>query len=140
VEALLVKARDLNDRAVKFKSSPRNVKLAVKNMQEDYLYQKFIVDSSCNIECEFTPAEKKEVRAADVYQETLLLKPYSVNMIIFQKKAKEPEVLPGEAKEPAIPKIISEGSGAGKSLNITEEIPKSEAAPDAAGLFNNGEF
>jgi len=139
-EALLLKARELNDRAAKFRASPRNLKLTIKNMQEDYLYHKFIVDSSCNIECEFIPAEKKEVRAADVYQETLSLKPYSVNMIIFKKKAKEPEVPPGEAKEPAIPKIISEGSGAGKSLNITEEAPKSEAAPDAAGLLNNGEF
>jgi len=139
-EALLLKARELNDRAIKSKASLRNLKLTIKNIQEDYLYQKFIVDSSCNVECEFTPAEKKEVRAADIYEETISLKPYSVNMIIFKKKLKEPEALPVEAKEAAVPKIISEGSGADKSLNIKEEAPKIKAAPDAAGFPDNGEF
>ncbi len=140
LDGLLIKAREINDRAAKFKTSPREVKLEVKNMQDDYLYQKFIVDSSCNVNCEFAPHEEKEVRAAGIYQETLSLKPYSVQLIIFKKKPKEPVAAPSEAKEPAVPKIISEGSGAAKSLNITEETPKTEIIPEAASLPDSGEF
>ena len=130
VEALLRKVQELNDQVIKFKSSPRNIKLAIKNMPEDYVYQKYTIDFSCNIGCELVPFEEKEVRAADLYQETLSLKPYSVNMIIFKKKPKEPENPATETKAQVAPTIVSEGSGTTKSLNITQETPKSEAAPN----------
>jgi hypothetical protein len=90
-KTVLKKAKELNERAIKFKSSCRNIKIGIKNLKENYLYQRYTVDSSCSNECKFAPVEEKEVSPADLYQELLCLSPYSVNLVILKPKPKEPE-------------------------------------------------
>jgi len=103
LKTLLTRAKELNDRAEKFKSGTRNINMSIKNIQGNYLYQRYIIDSSCSINCAFTPFEEKELNLPDRYQETLTLNPYSVNMIILTKKQPaEPESTVGvEPEQPA---------------------------------------
>jgi uncharacterized protein YeaO (DUF488 family) len=89
VKLLLKKAQELNDLATKFQTQSRNLKISIKNLKENYLYQRYAIDSSCNINCEFVPAEEKGISASELYQETLTLSPYSVNTIILKKKPPE---------------------------------------------------
>ena len=91
-KTVLKKAKELNEQAMKFKSSNRNIKIGIKNLKENSLYQRYAVDSSCSNECKFAPVEEKEVTPSDLYQEILSLSPYSVNLIILKPKPKEPEV------------------------------------------------
>ncbi len=91
LKALLKKAQELNDKAKKFESSARNIKIGIKNLKTNYLYQRYTLDSSCSLNCEFAANEQKEVNAAELYQEALSLKPYSVHMIVLKEKPKEPE-------------------------------------------------
>lgn len=110
-KTVLKKAKELNEQAMKFKSSNRNIKIGIKNLnpvrnlaqkdgsvgisngvKENYLYQRYAVDASCSNECKFAPVEEKEVAPSDLYQEILSLSPYSVNLIILKPKPKEPEV------------------------------------------------
>lgn len=99
VKALLKKAQELSVQAAKFSASSRNLKLSLKNIKENYLYQRYAVDSSCSVNCEFVPLEKKEVSIIDLYQEALTLNPYSVNLIILKKKPPEPENAPAEQQD-----------------------------------------
>ena len=100
VQGLLTEARRLGDLAKKFSSSERKLKLSIKNLKENYTYSKYVVDSSCSRNCEFAPAEEKELNAPETYQEELILKPYSVQMIILKKKPKEPEAAPAAGEQP----------------------------------------
>jgi predicted secreted protein len=70
--------------------------LLIKNLKDNYLYQRYTVDESCGLGCDFLPTEEKEIAITDLYQETIVLKPYSVNMITLKKKPPEPE----KPKEP----------------------------------------
>lgn len=90
LKAALKKAQELDALAAKFISSSRNIKLEVKNLKDDYLYQRYTVDSSCSSNCQFAPVEEKEIKPGP-YQEILVLSPYSVNMIIFKKNPKAAE-------------------------------------------------
>ena len=111
VKNILKKAHELSDSAKKFAANDRNIKIEVKNLNPEknkstdatapadpnelkvkYLYQRYIVDASCNSNCEFSPVEEKDISAFESYQEKLTLKPYSVQMIVLKKKPKEPEV------------------------------------------------
>ncbi|MBU4346669.1 MAG: hypothetical protein KKH29_05030 [Candidatus Omnitrophica bacterium] len=94
VKTLLKKVQELNDRAQNSGSTNRNIKINIKNLKGDYSYQRYAIDSSCNLNCQFMPIEEKEVSASGPYQEILKLEPYSVNMIILKKKPKEPESPP----------------------------------------------
>jgi hypothetical protein len=125
----LKKVKELNDRAGKFKTSPRNLKIGIRNLKENYLYQRYVVDSSCSKECPFLPIEEKEVGAGDLYQESLSLSPYSVQLVILKQKPKEepvtapaPEIqtpanitVPAESGTPKHP--LASGVTAG---NVTE--------------------
>ena len=91
--AVLRKAKELSDKAAKFNSLARNIKVGIKNLKENYLYQRYSTDSSCSQDCAFVPVEEKEINPADLYEETLSLSPYSVNLIILRPKPKEPEVI-----------------------------------------------
>jgi hypothetical protein len=86
VKALLKKAQELNDQAQTAKDKNRNLKLGIKNLKDTYLYKRYTVDSKCTINCEFTPTQEQELAPAELYQETLDLSPYSVEMIILSKK------------------------------------------------------
>jgi len=110
LKALLKKAQELNDQAIKFKSRARNINVDIKNIsasrnkspktaasdvsnevKENYLYQRYVVDSSCSANCKFTPVEEKDLNISDAYHEALALNPYSLTLIILSKKPKSPE-------------------------------------------------
>lgn len=91
VKALLKKAVDLNAQAAGFKDAPRNLRINIKNLKGEYLYSRYTVDSSCSSNCKFQPADEKEISGAEAYQETLSLKPYSVNMLVLRQKSKGPD-------------------------------------------------
>jgi hypothetical protein len=101
VKALLKKIQELNDKAKKFETVSRNIKLGIKNLKSSYQYLRYTVDSSCGLNCEFTPSEQKEISAPELYQEVLSLKPYSVHMIVFKKKPAVPETTPAVGTQPA---------------------------------------
>jgi hypothetical protein len=106
VKNALKKALELSDRAKTFASQPRNIKIGIKNLKDNHLYQRYAVDSSCASDCKFVPIEEKEISIADTYQETLSLNPYSVNLIILRKKPKEPEVIPSvPAEQPQVQNV-----------------------------------
>ena len=91
LKTLLKKAQELNAQADKFKALTRNLKLAIKNLNGKYTYQRYTIDSSCSMNCEFKPVEEKEIQAAEVNQQDLSLRPYSVHLLILKKKIEEPE-------------------------------------------------
>ncbi len=99
VKSLLTAAQELNDRAEKFKSLARTVNINIKNVKGNYLYQRYVVDSSCSSNCAFKPVEEKDLNLSDAHQEKLSLSPYSVNMIILSKKPAEPETTAAPAAE-----------------------------------------
>jgi hypothetical protein len=97
---LIREALALNEGAKKHLNSERAIDLSIKNLKGSHLYRRYAVDSSCGIACDFTTKDEKEVAIEGVYQESLSLKPYSVQMIIFKKKAEipKPEVSPAAEK------------------------------------------
>jgi len=92
LKSALVYAQKLNELAIKFSKSSRSLKLKIKNISGDYLYQRYKIDYTCNLNCEFKPAEEKEIAVSEFYEEKIILEPYSVNMIILKPKPKEIEV------------------------------------------------
>jgi hypothetical protein len=118
VKALVAKAQELNSRAQERLSSPRKVKLTLKNLKENYLYSRYSVDSSCALNCEFSPAQEKEIAAAELVQEPLDLAPYSLQMIILKKKPEEPA--PDPVVSPAQPAAESAAAPAAEQ-KATEE-------------------
>ena len=97
VKSLLKKAQELNDKAKKFEAGSRNIKIGIKNLKTDYLYQRYTIDSSCSLDCGFAANEQKEISAPELYQEVISLKPYSVHMVILMKKQQETETPAHEA-------------------------------------------
>ena len=137
VKVLLKKAKELRESAKKFETETRNLKLGIKNLKENYLYFRYTVDSSCSSGCDFVAKEEKEVTAGDLYQETLALSPYSLNLIILKKKPKEPEkVTPPEITEQ--PAAVTPESGKEKpdesgSVGMQSNISESqETIPEPA--------
>ncbi|MDD5431638.1 MAG: cellulase family glycosylhydrolase [Candidatus Omnitrophica bacterium] len=101
VKNFLRKAQELNSREKKFETTPRNIKLQIKGLKGNYLYEKYVVDSSCAQNCKFAPQEDKELPMLQSFQETLVLKPYSVQLILLKNKPPDPEPEVKEAvKEP----------------------------------------
>ena len=98
LKSVLKKAQELNDQAVRFANSERSAKINIKNLNGDYLRQIYTIDSTCALNCDFAPAEEKTVNIAGAYLEGLVLKPYSVNLLVFKKKPPEPAA-PQEAKD-----------------------------------------
>jgi hypothetical protein len=111
-KALLQKAEELFDRAETFKNTPRNLKINIKNLKGEYLYQKYTVDDSCSLDCNFLPQEEKPVITSGLFQEALALKPYSVSMIILKKTpqdATKSEIDTGKPVEKPADKAIDTG-------------------------------
>ena len=129
LKATLKKAGELTGLAKRLESEARNLKIMIKNLKENYLYQRYALDSSCSANCAFSPTEEKEVSAQDLYQETLTLSPYSLNLIILKKKPPEPQVVP-ETKTEAAPQEANvtkaETSGEPKVENAKEPEKKRE--------------
>ncbi|MFA5275413.1 MAG: cellulase family glycosylhydrolase [Candidatus Omnitrophota bacterium] len=98
VAGFLSSALQISERTKKYASDARNVKINIKNLKENYLYQLYTVDSNCVKSCLFSPREEKEVAAGD-YSATLAISPYSVNMIVFKVRPKEPAPAPVKEEE-----------------------------------------
>jgi hypothetical protein len=121
LRAVLKKGQELNEQAAKFSNTERTLKLNIKNLKDDYAYQRYTVDSSCTLNCDFVPAEEKAIKVTDAYQETLTLKPYSVNMLIFKKKPKEPETAnPESAGQAGPPEPAKKEQAASKQSDAKE--------------------
>ncbi|MFH0790078.1 MAG: hypothetical protein V2A64_00430 [Candidatus Omnitrophota bacterium] len=103
LKTLFKKTRELNNKAERFKTTPRGITLNIKHLKTDYLYQKYIIDESCNLNCAFTPVEEKTAGAGDLYQDSFTLKPYSVNMIVLKPKPPEPKnISPNLPEKPVV--------------------------------------
>ena len=89
LKTMLKKAQELNEQASAFKVSNRKINFNIKNLKENYLYQRYIIDSSCVLNCRFVPTEEKEINGSDSYKEILTLPPYSLQLIILKKKPQE---------------------------------------------------
>ncbi|MDI6605523.1 MAG: hypothetical protein QME65_00010 [Candidatus Omnitrophota bacterium] len=86
IKGLLKKAKELNEKAAKVSTLARRLNLNINNLKGNYLYRRFSVDSSCSMDCGFAPVEEKEIQPAGSYQELLELSPYSVQMVILERK------------------------------------------------------
>jgi hypothetical protein len=128
LKTLLKKAKELSDRARTLETTARPLKIGIKNLQEDYLYERYTVDSSCSHNCEFKAVEQKEVVPAEKsYQETLYLDPYSVNLIVLRKKPKE---------EPIPKEEIAEEAPAQPLESKADEIPVPVVVQNATNATN----
>jgi hypothetical protein len=126
VKNFLKKAQEANDYAEKFKSAPRNLNFTIKNLKDDYFYQIYSVDESCNVSCDFAPIAEKEIAATDVYQEKIVLKPYSVNLIVLKKKPKELEK-PKESQQLTEPEKVVQPQPPQEALKEKESAQPAEA-------------
>ncbi|MCX5712897.1 MAG: hypothetical protein NTY47_07575, partial [Candidatus Omnitrophica bacterium] len=79
------------DLALGLEGKDREFKLIIKNINGVYSYERYTIDSSCSLNCDFSPAEKKDVDIEKEYGQNLVLKPYSLNLIILKPRPKEPE-------------------------------------------------
>ena len=91
IKNLLKKAVELKDLALAMEGKDRVFKLILKNLKGGYVYQRYTLDSSCSVNCEFSPRQTKEVNMTEQYEEKLELKPYSVSLIMLSPKPKEAE-------------------------------------------------
>lgn len=91
LRALLSSVVEVNDKAKKFMEVGRKVNLSLKNLKEEYLYERYTVDASSKAGLEFKPQEEKAAEiASGVFEEKLELKPYSVHLILLKKKTANP--------------------------------------------------
>ena len=93
---ILLKASQLAQKAQRPEEIKRILKIQLKNINGNFLYQRFAVDSSCGLNCEIKPIETKELTLDGIYEEELVLSAHSVNFLLFEKK---PEVDLEKAKE-----------------------------------------
>ncbi|MFA6350294.1 MAG: cellulase family glycosylhydrolase [Candidatus Omnitrophota bacterium] len=90
VKNMLKKAIDLKDLAFVLESKDRIFKLTIKNINGAYNFERYTIDSTCSLNCDFLPVEKREVDIKQEYCQDLTLKPYSLNLIILSPRFKEP--------------------------------------------------
>ncbi|MFA5100955.1 MAG: hypothetical protein WC547_08750 [Candidatus Omnitrophota bacterium] len=95
-KTMLKKAQELNDSAARFSAAGRNFKIVLKNLKEDYVVERYTVDSACNSNCELLPAGLEQSASAGGLSISLMLNPYSVNLVVFTKKTKEEAQRPQE--------------------------------------------
>ncbi|MCM8800780.1 MAG: hypothetical protein NC912_02025 [Candidatus Omnitrophica bacterium] len=96
VKNLLKKALDLDNKAKRFSKESRILKINIKNLKEDYLYQRYVIeDKGTNL----LPVEEKRLEKLDLFSQSLEIKPYSVQFLLIKKKPAEPEVTLEESTE-----------------------------------------
>jgi hypothetical protein len=98
VKSLLVKAKELSDKARKAETANRNINLSLKNITGEYSYSRFSVDSSCAINCEFKPVQEKDLSLTGSFQEVLSVTPFSLTLIVLKKKPELPKVTDDSGK------------------------------------------
>jgi hypothetical protein len=91
VKGMLKKAQELNDSSARFSAAGRNIKIVLKNLKDDQVYERYAVDSACNSNCAFVPAEADQPVTAAAPVISFVLNPYSVNVVVLTKKPKEAE-------------------------------------------------
>ncbi|MCX5707851.1 MAG: hypothetical protein NTY14_02545 [Candidatus Omnitrophica bacterium] len=92
---LLKRSLDVFESSQRLIDLPRQLKLEIKNLKNDYLYTRYSIDSACGFNCEFAPVEEKSITFSEgAYGEKLTLKPYSVHLIILKPKPVELKVAP----------------------------------------------
>jgi beta-xylosidase len=96
IKARLKQAVALNEAARLKIMGVQNVNLNLNGLTGEYIYKKYIVDKSCRLDCVFQPQQEKEVKVVSTYRETLALEPYSVVLILIDRKQAEPVVGEGE--------------------------------------------
>ncbi|MGE5308284.1 MAG: GH39 family glycosyl hydrolase [Deltaproteobacteria bacterium] len=108
VRNLIVKGRELNEAASRYRKEPRNVRLSLKNLaQSPYSFQRFTIDGDTPENVSFTPAEEKELTPTEGNcQEELSLAPYSVTLVLLKPRP-APAPVPEEQPAPA-PIVLKE--------------------------------
>jgi hypothetical protein len=143
VKTMLKKAQELNDSAARFSAAGRNIKIVLKNVKEDYVAERYTVDSACNSNCDLPAVELEQVASAGSTSISLVLNPYSVNLVVLTKRQKEalrPQEIDKALEEAAKQKEIQqeqpkepEKPGASKPLAVEkQDIPKQDAGKPAA--------
>lgn len=94
MKALLKKALAVHQQAYSAQTEARVIHFQVKNIEGSYLYQRYVIDDGCSADCQFVPREEKVMSIARDYQETLTVKPYSVSLVLLQKKDPVPVATP----------------------------------------------
>ncbi|MFH1413322.1 MAG: hypothetical protein ABIG56_00530 [Candidatus Omnitrophota bacterium] len=126
VKVMLEKARVLNNRAILLAQEPRKITVEIKNLKGNYLYEKYVVDSSCRLDCPFNPVGKKEVITSDIYQETFTMNPYSLNMIILDSKPIEVQKEQGLEQPAAEAAEAAEATEKTTLIEQEQEVEQSE--------------
>jgi hypothetical protein len=91
LRALLSSVVEVNDKAKKYLEASRIMNLSLKNLKEEYLYERYTIDASSKAGLEFKPQEEKEANiASGVFEEKLELTPYSVHLVLLKKKNSNP--------------------------------------------------
>lgn len=87
LKSFLQKAQELNARAKSAAVDKRMVKLNIKNIKGEYSYKKYIIDDAHFKAADFKANENKDISLSGPYEEELSLAPYSVQMIVLEKKS-----------------------------------------------------
>lgn len=100
VKALISKALEQKELAQKFIQRSRKLTINFRGLKDNYICQRYAIDSSCSLNCEFAPAVESEILkdASGQALYSLSLNPYSVYMLLLKKK---PEPPPPEPPPPA---------------------------------------
>ncbi|HOU35766.1 MAG TPA: hypothetical protein PK562_00680 [Candidatus Omnitrophota bacterium] len=126
VRAMLKKAQELNDSAARYSSAARNIKIVLKNLKEDYLAERYTVDSGCNSNCEMVPQELEQTVAPGTSSISMVLNPYSASLLVLTKKPKD-QMRPHE-----IEKALEEA--AKRKEAPQEQAKEPEKSPEPAAL------
>lgn len=98
IKTAVEEAIALNEIAKSKASQPQNINLNLIGLEGDYSYKKYIVDKSCRLDCAFSPRQEREIEGVTTYREALILEPYSVVLIMIDKKSIEKKADQGQKK------------------------------------------
>ncbi len=140
VKALFTQALELNNQLNKFSGVNRKLKLTLKGLKEIYELKQYIVDSSCQRDCEFKEKLNKDVDFNQDYIENLEIAPYSVQLLVFKKKIVAPKietpVISEEKKE--VNKEVNKETSVNIEANVNKEalpVAKVESPVTSAAVI-----
>lgn len=114
---------ELKNLADKFSTANRKLKISLKGLKDIYTLSKYTVDNSCSRDCEFKSSDEIGVDFNQDYIETLELKPYSAQLLVFKKKP-EPSVVEAEIKSEPLPVALP--AEIKTEEQIKEQVPAEE--------------
>lgn len=143
LKSMLKKAQELNTEMNKFSSIDRKVRINIKNLKENYLYQRYAIDSSSGFNAEFIPVEENPASGAELFSVLLTMPPYSVQEIILAKKPQEEAaVIAVDSGQPQAAVSDKAGGAVDKNDKEIEGISaaalnqtKTEAPGNAGNIF-----